>query len=203
MSIAKHPPTCPPMYIHNMPSIHAMHNLSIAARRLCQDHCVASGYIDNTEGGQRADRATVLIYKPGGLIRDWSETMTQDVPSQYGLREHPGVSFSDHKLFRAHASRSTWRQLCRDRVKGLWLTKPLIPQQLCTLWSASLRGREDQSSPDTSSQWAPAFFPSLSSSMSQPLSDLLPFVCFRAEELKLQLADRLKMLRANRGGYRQ
>lgn len=35
------------------------------------------------------------------------------------------------------------------RVKGLWLTKPLIPQQPRTLWSASLWRREDLSSPTT------------------------------------------------------
>lgn len=45
-----------------------------------------------------------------------------------------------------------------ETVKGLWLTKPLIPQQPHTLWSTSLRRREDQSSLDTFSQWALPLF---------------------------------------------
>lgn len=60
---------------------------------------------------------------------------------------------------------STWSRLCGGRVKGLWLTKPLIPQQPCSLWSASLwgreGGREDQSCLDTCSQWALLHTPSL------------------------------------------
>lgn len=145
-----HPPAYP-YSLHAKHAIYATHIHYTACLCLCQMHhcdvCVVKQIIQESNRSQTQQ----LFSTPclGAWQGEALRPVTPAALSHSGQREHYRVSLSGHELFHVHASLSTCSRLCRDRVKGLWLTKPLIPQQPRTLWSASLRRREDQSSPDT------------------------------------------------------
>lgn len=129
----------------------ALHTTTPCAKQMRGAMCVLKQIIQERN---RSQIQQLLSNRASRLIRAARRPVTPNAPSHSRQREHSRVSLCGHELFHVHVSLSTCSRHCEDRVKGLWLTKPLIPQQPRSLWSASLWRRENHSSLDTFSHWA-------------------------------------------------